>query len=312
MGCWYKTCGLSHLHILGGAKVYVFAIEQNLHHDRCYTTAFWKPVMLPFLAEYNDYGAGENSHSNINFVIEGIKSRLIEMPLGENECHDIAVSADQLDEELFFNAVHEGRLFVKGYHGERAQVDVVMMRADIVDNICENWELEMYVGDGKGTGGYQNNYISYKFKDIVAKVPDFLDKVEAEINDIRDSTDTMPVDFRFSCLKNTISELYNFKDRNLVSIYLGSISNHRYSRIVRPTDIVVDYLVNGKRLEAEALLVDVLRGSFIDTFMEVSRITWAPGAHEGSQSQEHSSYRALCNAVSAALDNEYAEYSSDE
>ena len=34
MGCWNKTCGISNLFIEAGEKVYVFALEQNLHHDR--------------------------------------------------------------------------------------------------------------------------------------------------------------------------------------------------------------------------------------------------------------------------------------
>lgn len=44
MGCWNKTCGLSKLHVYAGDPVYVFVLEQNLNHDRCYATAFWSPV----------------------------------------------------------------------------------------------------------------------------------------------------------------------------------------------------------------------------------------------------------------------------
>ena len=107
MGCWNKTCGLSNLHIFAGQPVYVVVLEQGGDNDRCYTTAFWKPVMLPFVSEYNDYGAGENSHSSIQYILNGLKENMVDVPLGENECHDIEVTAAKMDEELGWNTLPE-------------------------------------------------------------------------------------------------------------------------------------------------------------------------------------------------------------
>lgn len=310
MGCWNKTCGLSNLHITSGTRVYTFVLEQNPHHDRCYSTAFWRPVMIPFLTTYNDYGGGENSHKNIEYILQGLREQLVEMPLGDNEYHDIEITAEKLDEELFFEAVHEGRLKVGDrFGGSDSLVDFVMMRTDIVDSICENWVREQYVGDGEGTGGWGNNYNFYKFEDLVVGVPEFIDKLMGELNDTseNDVDSNLPTELRLKYALFGLSGLYDYDDHNLVSSYLRGIDDYRFSRIVRPSDEVVKLAASGHREEAEALLVDILRATFINAFMEQSRKLWIPGCHEGSQSAEHSPYRVLCAAITTVLDDEVKE-----
>ena len=99
MGCWNKTCGLSKLHIYAGDPVYVFVIEQNLDHDRCYSTAFWSPILAPFESVYNDYGGGENSGGVwFQHIMDGVRAKLIEQEVGENEYHDIAVKREGFGE----------------------------------------------------------------------------------------------------------------------------------------------------------------------------------------------------------------------
>lgn len=312
MGCWNKTCGLSNLHIYAGDPVYVFLLEQNPHHDRCYSTAFWAPVMLPFLSEYDDYGGGENSSPAINYILEGLKEQLVEMPLGKNEYHDIAVNKDILDEKLMFEAVHEGRLKIhdRAFGGERL-VDFVMFRKDIVDHITETLVCDMYVGEGKGTGGWGNNYIYYKFADVVAKVPEFIDKVEKELLSTDGPEGSLPPELRLKYAMRGLAGMYDFKERNLVATYLGGLDDYRFSRILRPSDAVVRLLADGKREEAEAMLIDILRASFINSFMESTRKSWMPGGHEGSQASESKGYRVLCSAVTAALDREKADWEEE-
>lgn len=309
MGCWNKTCGISNLHINAGDQVYVFVLEENSHHDRCYSTAFWRPVMLPFLSVYDDYGGGEDSHKNIEYILAGLREQLVEMPLGDNEYHDIEVTAEKLDEKLFFEAVHEGRLKVGDrFGGAESLVDFVMMRADIVDSICENWTREQYVGDGKGTGGWGNNYNFYKFEDLVAGVPEFMDKLMDELNGVTEGADdVLPPVLRLKYAMRGLRGLYSYEEHNLVAEYLGSVDDYRFSRIVRPSDVVVTLAAEGKREEAEAMLVDILRAAFINSFMENGRKLWMPGGHEGSQSAEHSPYRVLCGAITAVLDAEAKE-----
>lgn len=314
MGSWNKTCGISNLHIHAGTPVYAFVIEENPHHDRCYSTAFWRPLMLPFASVYNDYGGGEDNNETLQFIINGLKNELVEMPLGENQCHDIAVSADAMTEDLFFEAIHEGRLFVKdrAFGGER-KVDLVMMRKDVVDHICENWQCEVYVGSGKGTSGYGNNYVRYKFADVLALIPEFTAKVRTELLDTpADDRDALlPPELRMKYAFRGLNGLYAYEDRNLISIYLSGIDDYRFSRIVRPTDLVVQLLGQGDDAKATEIIKDVLLASFINSFMDLSRKLWIPAGHEGSQSDEHSPYRVLISAMENVLDKEKARWEEE-
>jgi len=69
---------------MSGTPVYVFVLAKNeLANDRCYSTAFYKPLLLPFYSNYDDYGGGEDSHG-VGFqpIIEAILSKLVELELG--------------------------------------------------------------------------------------------------------------------------------------------------------------------------------------------------------------------------------------
>lgn len=297
MGCWNKTCGLSNLHITAGTPVYVFMLERNEYdNDRCYSTALWRPTLLPFLSEYNDYGGGENSHDNINYIIDALKERVVEMDVGENQYHDIAVKADQMNEDLLFEAIHEGRLKVRGTNTEDVQVDFTMIRKDVIDRICDTWVQDHYVGEGKGTIGYGRSYIEYKYQDIVDLLPAFIDKV-------------MLADTGFSFYR--IFESLDY--RNILSRCIGvSIgSRYRYGTLVRIPDLIQQLVIDDKREEVERILKDYLLGCFIDSFMNNTRKVWIPGCHEGSQSMEHDAYRVLNNAIAEVLDAEKAEFDED-
>jgi hypothetical protein len=180
MGSWNKTCGLSNLHIRAGEDVYVFVLEENSDKtDRCYSTSFWKPVLLPFISKYNDYGGGEESSgSGFQLIMSSVAEHLIEMPQGENKFHDILVKKEGFGEEEFFESVHENRLFKHDWRNTKTVIDFVMMRSDIVDYILANRVIEEYVGENKGNAGYSNSYIHYQFSDILKDIPEFLDTID--------------------------------------------------------------------------------------------------------------------------------------
>lgn len=312
MGCWNKTCGLSNLHITAGDDVYVFVLEENTDKtDRCYSTAFWNPLLLPFTSKYNDYGGGEESSGpGFQLIMDGVAKQLIEMEVGENQYHDIAVKKEGFGEEQFFDAVHENRLFSKSHRKEDGRaVDFVMMRKDVVDYILENRVIKSYVGDGKGTGGWGNNYINYKFEDILKDIPEFLDKI-APMADPAAAESKDPelvaalMELRFL---RGMGNLFEYKHPNKVAAWLRG-DDYRFSKIVNVQDAVISLLKEDRRTEAELLLTDMLKGKFIDSFMEVTRKNWAPGGHEGSQCQEADEYRLLMKAMTAALDADDAYY----
>ena len=104
-----------------------------------------------------------------------------------------------------------------------------------------------------------------------------------------------------------LHELYEQEEHNLVASYLRSISNYSFSQIVHPQELIVTAVEQGDLTKAEELLADVLLAAYINRFMESSRKNWAPGGHEGSQSDDPTPYRVLCNAITHALDRESSE-----
>jgi hypothetical protein len=239
MGSWNKTCGLSKLHIVSGTPVYVFVLEQNKRNDdRCYTTALYHPSLMPFYCVYDDYGGGEEcSGVGLPYIIDGIKETLIEMEWGENKCHDIPIKKDEFDMELFFKGVHENRLKIKSWQGE-VDVDFVMLRADIIDGIFDNWVKERYVGDGKGNSGDSLCYNRYKFADLCNEIDRFM----VEFKEIIERTIInmgSPTAYFIESGMHKIREKYN-----LISYITGDTS-HRYGTIVRPLQLIINTIVDG-------------------------------------------------------------------
>ncbi len=326
MGCWNKTCGLSKLHIYTGDPVYVFVIEQNLNHDRCYSTAFWSPVLVPFESVYNDYGGGEDSSGVwLPYIMEGIRSELIEREVGENECHDIAVKREGFGEEQFFEAVHEGRLLTKDWQGKPREVDFVMFRKDVADDILTNLEVDKYVGEGKGnrpddTSG--NHYVYYRFADVLADMPAFLDKLELVLKERMDlvevnqtiadkMTEEQILDYKATLVQymlyRDLGSIYDYRDTNKAAWYLYR-DGSRFSSLVGISDIIIQAVVSGNRTLAEQLLTEHLRASFLNMVVDSVRGLWMPGGHEGSQASEHTGYRALTAAINRALDEEHKRW----
>lgn len=301
MGCWNQTCGLTNLHIRHSDDVMVFAMVKNRKVDSlCYTTPFYSPVMLPFYAKYDDYGGGEEcSGVGLPFVIEGIRERLVEMPLGANEYHDIAVKKANFDDHLFFEACQERRLFVDGYRNDRQHVEFVMIRKDVVDHMIENRVMEKYVGDGKGTHGWGNNYINYKFSDIVADVP-------AIIEHLVKTHKSGDLYAKFDVLRN----LRKFEDSNFAALWLRG-DNYRYSNLVSIEYVVKDLVEADKIEEVEELLTEHLKALFVDSIMSDTRKFWSPQAGAGSQQQEHEPYRLLMSAMDHVLNVEKAEWDEE-
>jgi hypothetical protein len=230
--------------------------------------------------------------------------------LGENQYHDIAVKKDKFDEALFFEAVHEGRLFKENRYSPESptKLEYVMFRKDIVDDILENYTIEKYVGDGKGTGGWENNYVYYKFADIVADILPMLQ----DVLDMVVQAKATEQDISFKLLGG-FEYMFSRDYKNLAASWLRGDS-YRYSRIVDLRHVFFDLFgkddvpAMDQVLELEAILTEHIRGIFIDAFMERTRKSWIPAGHEGSQSQDAEPYRVLIEATTRALDAEEAEY----
>jgi hypothetical protein len=309
MGSWYKTCGLSNMAVTDGTEVMVFVLEKNNDEtDRCYSTAFWSPSLLPFYSKYADYGGGcDDTGIALPYIMEGIKQSLVEMDLGDNEYHDIEIKKDKFDIELFYEAVHEGRLFKSDWRGNKQMIDFVMVRKDVADDILANFQREMYVGSGQGDCGYDNSYKLITFAKILEDLPEYMARLseflkpEGELDD-RANAALMRMKFA-----GGLGTVYEFKDTNLVGKWVRG-DGYRFSRLADHNEIVIDLMQAGKVKEATEFMVDLLKGMYLNCFMETTRRNWAPGGHEGSQGNEAHGYRIMAEATLRALARDKAEY----
>lgn len=314
MGCWNKTCGLSNLHITAGTPVYVFVLEKNDSYDHCYSTGLFSPLLLPFESEYNDYGGGENSSGiALSIIMGGIKRDLVEMPLGENTYHDIEVTKEKFDVDLFFEAVHEDRLSIKGrFSAEPTPIYFTMMRKDVVDAILENRKMEEYVGGGKGTfakWGDEKNYIRYKFVDIVADIRPMIAAARAKVEEAKKDNEHLANYMLF----DGISAIFDYDSPHISARWMR-YDNYRYSRIVDMKTVFRKAFESGtdEAMETLALVMEQhLKALYIDGFMSAARKTWIPGGHEGSQSYSGAALRMLATATLEVLDKEKAEWLAD-
>lgn len=303
MGSWNNTCGLSNLHITSGTPVYVFVLEEKRDNSHCYSTSLFSPLLLPFESEYNDYGGGQNSSGvALPLILEGIEKCLVEMPLGENEYHDIEVTKEKFNEELFFEAVHEDRLKVQSrFSGDPTSIQFTMFRKDVVDAILEKRSIEKYVGNSKGTFGYNKNYIRYNFKDIVADIKPMIELIKTNI---------AKSEFEIRVFSG-IDHMFDCECKNKAVQWLRYDSDYRYNRIVDMRIMIVDAF-QSKDPDALAKLEELLevrmKALFIERFMSDARKTWIPGGHEGSQSQSGAALRMLANVTIDILDKEKAAW----
>lgn len=297
MGCWNGTCGLTQLHIKHGQDVVVFPLVKNNGSDSlCYTTPFYAPVQIPFYAKYNDYGGGEECHGiGLKMVLNAIKESLVELPVGKNKYHDIAVTKEGFDDEKFFEAVHESRLFINGrYERQRRHVGFTMIHKDVWDHILENRVVEKYVGNGKGTGGYGNNYVYHKFSDILEDLPACVNLLFAddEGNPLR----------KFDPLRQLRRVMYDEESTTVnKAAALLSYEDYRFSNLIMPSAMILDLIHSKDKDGATEFLTEYLKFLWIDGFMLDTRKFWSPQAGAGSQAQEPEGYELLIGAMQKVL-----------
>lgn len=313
MGSWYKTCGLTNLPIMSGELTYVFVLERVKELDgHCHATHLYRPLLLPFISEYDDYGGGEAS-SGVAFplIMDGIRKHLVEVPLGENEIHDIAVSREQWGEELFFKSIHENRLRLNHRRDGECEVSFVMMRKDVVDDLMNTYAFEVYIGDGKENCGSNNSYKAYRFADLIADVDPLLDALGRQLKDEEGRWFRLGLDLDAVITLSLSKYCSNPPVDNQAAAWLwGDEAYGRFSNIIMVRSHIMNMLLQGDRAAARELLIEHFKAKFVDKFMEATRKSWMPGGHEGSQDQDYKPYRALMasmNRVIASRDVEHEQ-----
>ena len=123
MGSWEETCAATNLPIRPGDKCRIIFICRSNMEDwwagnkggpHSYSTEMWKPISHALKAKYDDYGRFVFSTSDFerNMLESILRDSIVEMPLGENEYHDIAVTKEGFTLESAMEAIGEDRLFI--------------------------------------------------------------------------------------------------------------------------------------------------------------------------------------------------------
>ena len=317
MGSWNNTCGLTNLPIHSGEKVYVFPIrERDLSNYRshCYSTALYQPVLIPFVADYNDYGAGENcSGVALDLTMEELRRELIEMEVGENQYHDIEVKRDGFDDGKFFEAVHEDRLFVKGWGTSNRPVYFTMVRKDVADRMWNEWTFDLWKGSkGIVPDGFDSD--QYYIKNVTyAKMSTLVSKYLAELSDKLKvlSKDEMLVDryiHRSLLMRDDLAANY------LLEGIFRTFENYDFWDLLNAKECVIKYIEADQLDKAEQFIHTLMIGCMVNSMMESTRRVWLPVMHMGSQSEEHAEYRLLhklANDVIDARDAEMEAYNNE-
>lgn len=305
MGSWNKTCGLTRLPIIAGEDVYVFFLrERKGYIDRCYSTALWEPNLLNFQAKYNDYGGIEDvvEGTHTKALVQTMRRIIKPMEQGENQYHDIPVDPETITLDGMQEAIHENRLFQSAYDENQYLIDSTFIRKDIVDKIMAEYTFEDYVGSGKGDCGYGNNYRLSSFKEYFDALPSFISNIWVRLTAEFENED----DKAFARIRPFDTDsVYGTMEYSLNSIF--GYRNHRMFNTIDLWMIISILLDGGKEKDEFVKLLtpifeSVLRGSLLNSFMEMTRQIWAPGCHEGSQSQNYDEYRFLIHAMNEVMD----------
>lgn len=316
MGCWNGTCGLTNLPIIHGDEMYVFPIVESYRDSFCYTTALYRPSVLPFRAEYNDYGAGEEcSGVGLEILMEEIKHNLVEMDLGENQYHDIAVKREGFDVDVFFNACHETRLKfsnpLRGYAGQPQTKDVffTMIRKDVADRLWSEWKFDLWftnknrkIPEGFESDTYYLKNVTYE--KLATLIPGYMEnQFESFLEKIKPyaSIEKTDKDLAETMIHSVISRFfetpYNEQEHPLSGIFAHMFglgySDGGFAKFAAAGETVVSKYMQGEKEAAHELLRECLIGYMINSYMECVRKVWMPPMHQGSQSECSDEYLLL-------------------
>ena len=135
MGSFSTTCAVSGLPIQAREPVRFLLLTENPHSDWAlsYPHSIWLPRTWPLRALYNDYGGVEEVEDGATrrAWMDVLKMDLVELPVGENEYHDLATSKD-MPFEKFLKALWKNRVFVRrAGHMEQLKVRQAFIREDV-------------------------------------------------------------------------------------------------------------------------------------------------------------------------------------
>lgn len=329
----------------GADVVVLMLLENRERKEFVYSNALYDVCPIPFYGKYDDYGGVDDCHGyGLNIVVEAIKSRLYEFGQGPNSLHDCVVNKSIFDVSLMFEADQKGRLGIEEagrFNGDEydlralrgmdkkeeltpsqlfeldrlanklkkvdsfRQVTHVVIRKDVVDGIMENWYYEEYVGKEEGNKGYNNSYKHIYFKDVIASIPEYINRVK--------------VDHEESKSKGKISRLYGrklflYNDSCYAGVYMESFNRDSTMSfgLVYMSELINGLIDNEKWDELAVLAKEALTVYWLNMFMSHSRKLWSKQTTSGGQSSDGLPYEVLSNVILKVLAEERKEYGDDD
>lgn len=297
MGSFYGTCGVTQLPILDGDEVVVFLLIDNQFPDElkyelsnnghCHSNTFWTPFSLQLTGYYNDYSQFiVNNDWNKQTVIDRLQEFAVELPVGKNEMHDIAVTKEQLKSWKFVQkAIIKDRLFVDAFQ-KRRSIGVMAVHKKVFDRLVNG--VSMYA-EGPS------------IERLISDADVYISECEKHLKDLPDDAPDEDFDFitrstRFKPSRNSFASFYyyNYTENNFGSIP----SAHSYYK----TELM-------KKLKAgediNDMIDDMCAFAVFANRMEVLRKTWMPQSGLGSQCQEHDLHK-LVSETAIEICNKHA------
>ena len=120
MGSFNQVCMLSGLPITYEDPVRALLVSEHhratLGKATCDYSSKYLPRTFPIRGVYNDYGRLDDVKDDVfkRLWVQGLHTDMFELSVGDNPCHDIAVTRD-MDFDQLWEAIWEERLLVPGH-----------------------------------------------------------------------------------------------------------------------------------------------------------------------------------------------------
>ena len=278
MGCWNGTCGITQLHIVHPQRMLVFPIIGR--------KGIWSPIPLPFWADYDDYGRGENCEGH-EAAISWLSKNLVELEVGENEYHDIAVKREGFDDKVFFKACHKGRLEV----GDN-KISTMYINGDVATALLTEYENEIYVGGVE-------EYLKVTLPMLKEQLEGIADRILAHRET---SDDTYSWKRFFPELEMLLPENPKRSDLWIIAMSFLRLD----SEVLGYASYRQESAIRAEKTKENLLelLEKHLITGWINHFMYCTRKEWSPGAGRGSQQQDVEPYEFLIKATNNAIEKQ--------
>jgi len=321
MGCWNGTCAISNLPIKHGDKIKVVVIQNNQNPGHasgfCYETGMAKPVSFIFEGEYNDYGMIENIQDNpvndifVDYFNEGLKSESLTIgPRADCEPDSLINILELIEREQILSKNtywdEETQRMQNGF----SELGIMMFHASIVDKITET----LY----NDSGYWLKDYTPENLKKMAIqalqkdKKHDFMMLIRSLNDELKEETDPGEKILIEKEIEEAYEKMFKIKDlrenyenkfRSLVSSEMGNpIVFEGMLRSMRA-------LPKEQKLKYVQSLIDMLN---LMQSMSSVRKHWGPCSGKGSQSDDHSPYRALIEGMNGIITKSFFERYDDE